>query len=343
MTNITELDLLDYHHGDIVTLWINQINIGYHFGDSVDDFDHYELYNEDDELVYSNDIGTIVIDEAIFQREDDVWVIRFGLFCFIEGVVTRVYYTTETWTGEDFYVVISSPDVEKRVVVQLCGGGVASIPLPSPSIDDKVAVLRLSGGDEVAIPLRQLVNEETAIIFPLMGGGTVSIPMEPIGIYAGLITAYWTVSGVSQSVMIGYTLYVKTYIPGGNNVYLWWTEWNSRVGAITNWRFAFNSTTNWTQKITGSGSVGLNPATWMLQFYPVGLLPGDYIRIDNIRFYRNPGYYTSFRPDELLPGGDFESGIFGDGWTNWSKNDRGKVRIIASDYYTGAHCVEFYG
>ena len=68
------------------------------------------------------------------------------------------------------------------------------------------------------------------------------------------------------------------------------------------------------------------------------LSPGEYVRFDYFTFGR-----YNYHPGELLPDGSFESGSFGDGVTQWLKNEGGKVRIINTDAYSGSYCCEFYG
>ena len=161
----------------------------------------------------------------------------------------------------------------------------------------------------------------------------VSAAVEPPGTIDGEIMI--DIGAVPARTSVGVKFYFKRYIPGGQTitvdyeiVYL-----NGSTGGV---RY-YSSSADWSY-INSTNVVTLPyERACALQVKVAGLVSGDYFRVDLFTFA------GTYKNGENVTDGSFESGAFGDGVTQWSKNDGGKVRIINTDAYSGSYCCEFYG
>ncbi len=166
-------------------------------------------------------------------------------------------------------------------------------------------------------------------------GGVVVQRVSPIDIGTVPGEIMIDIGTVPALTYIGVKFYFKRYIPGGQSVHLYYAI--EHGAGETGSNSYYNSTADWA--LINSIGIARLPAQYDCTFklQVLNLLPGDYFRVDLFVF---SGTYLN---GQNLTDGSFESGAFGDGVTQWSKNDGGKVRIINTDAYSGSYCCEFYG
>ena len=166
-------------------------------------------------------------------------------------------------------------------------------------------------------------------------GGVVVQRVSPIDIGTVPGEIMIDIGTVPARTSVGVKFYFKRYIPGGQTItvdYIIVYLDGSTGGA----RY-YSSSADWSY-INSTNVVTLPyERACALQVKVAGLVSGDYFRVDLFTFA------GTYKNGENVTDGSFESGAFGDGVTQWSKNDGGKVRIINTDAYSGSYCCEFYG
>lgn len=154
-------------------------------------------------------------------------------------------------------------------------------------------------------------------------GGVVVQRVSPIDIGTVPGEIMIDIGAVPAHTSVGVKFYFQQYIPGGQTI-------------TVDYKIVYlDGSTDW---INSTNVVTLpHERACALQVKVAGLVSGDYFRVDLFTFA------GTYKNGENVTDGSFESGAFGDGVTQWSKNDGGMVRIINTGAYDGAYCCEFYG
>jgi len=179
-----------------------------------------------------------------------------------------------------------------------------------------------SVGDVVAVTHRRDGGVVVQRVSPKNVG---TVPGE-IMIDIGVVPAYTS---------IGVKFYFKRYIPGGQTISVYYKIVYSD-GSTGGVRY-YSTSAGWSYINSTNVATLPHERACALQIKVDGLVSGDYFRVDLFTFA------GTYKNGENVTDGSFESGVFGDGTSHWSKNAGGKVRIINTDAYSGSYCCEFYG
>ena len=179
-------------------------------------------------------------------------------------------------------------------------------------------------------------------------GGVVVQRVSPIQYYDpidGKITIY--LGAVTSGQTLGYDVYVKRNLLGAQYVYIYYLFFipPNQSGGVNR---RYTTSEDWTRYQLSTLTAGYTGEAYA-QISVLGLVPGEYVRIDLIKHrgtFLNGQDFTdgSFESNAMTQSSDVNNNpTEGELHTTWKRNAGGKVRIINTDAYSGSYCCEFYG